>query len=322
MLDVISIGSATEDVFVYLPRGYMNRETCILVPGSKVEIEGIEYFTGGGAMNTSVSFSKLGMKAGILCAVGDDESAAEILAELKKQGVDASNVVKIRGAHTAYSVILTGKGKDRIILHYGGTTAMLGHSKIKFDGLRTKWFYVSSLHSDAALLGKIAAHSKKIGAKIAFNPGHKELSLGLPELGRILGRVDVLLLNVEEALKLTGSADVHRNLRKLSEFANFIAITEGKHGAHATDGKGAYFMRPYDVEVVDVTGAGDAFGSAFAAAVMKGKGAEEALRWGTANASAEVMHLGTKNTILSESGIKKFIAKYGSGKTGVEREEF
>ncbi|HLC92764.1 MAG TPA: carbohydrate kinase family protein [archaeon] len=321
-LDVISIGSATEDVFVYMPKGSMAGEKCVLTPGSKVEIDELDYFTGGGAVNTSVAFAHLGLKAGILCAVGEDESASEILNVLKKEKVDVKNILKMKGAHTAYSVILTGMGKDRIILHYGGTTAMLSHAKINTEKLSAKWFYLSSMHSDSELLSKVARHAKKIGAKIAFNPGQKELALGLDGLKKIFASVDVLLLNSEEALKLTGSADVHRNLRKLCEFADFVAITQGKHGAHATDGKSTYFMRPYDVPVVDVTGAGDSFGAGFVAAIMKGRGAEEGIKWGTANASSEVMHLGTKNTLLSENGIKKFAHKYGSKDNRVEREEF
>ena len=321
MLDVISIGSATEDVFIYLPRGMLASEKFVLTAGSKIEMEGVEYFTGGGATNTSVAFSRLGLKAGIICAVGDDESAQQILKELKTEKVDTKYAMKMKGAHTAYSAILTAKGKDRIILPYGGTTAMLAHSKIKWEKIQTKWFYISSLHSEEKILKYIASHAKKIGAKIAFNPGQKELALGLLELKKIFGKIDVLLLNAEEAIKLTGSADAHRNLAKLLEFADFVAITEGKHGAHATDGKGIYYMKPFDVHVADVTGAGDAFGSGFSAAIMKGHGVEEALRWGTANASSEVMCLGTKNTALSESGIKKFISKYGTKENRVEKEE-
>ena len=141
-------------------------------------------------------------------------------------------------------------------------------------------------------------------------------------LKKIFGHIEVLVLNNEEALKLTGSVDVHRNLRKLSEFAEFAAITEGRHGAHATNGKSIYFMKPFEVPVEDVTGSGDAFGSAFTAAIIKSLGAEQALVWGTANASSEVMRIGTKNDLLSQSGIKKFVKKYSDRNSKVEKVEF
>lgn len=321
MLDVISIGSATEDVFVYLPKEFMAGDSCVLYPGTKIEIEGMRYFTGGGAINTSVAFGRLGFRAGIMCAIGEDDAAESILKELKKENVDCRNALRIRGRNTAYSVILTGPGKDRIILHYGGTTAMLGHAKIGWKKIKAKWVYLSSLHADEDVLWGVAGHAKKTGAKIAFNPGQKELGLGLEKLEGIFGHIDVLLLNNEEALKLTGSVDIHRNLRRLSQFADYAAITEGKHGAHATDGKAIYSMKPYAVKVVDVTGAGDAFGSGFTAAIMRGKGCAEAVKWGTANASSEVMDFGTKSVLLSESGIKKFVAMHSKKENKVRAEE-
>lgn len=314
MLDVISVGSATEDVFVYVPRENFRDGVCIFYPGSKVEIETIGYYTGGGATNTAVAFSRLGLRAAALCAVGQDESGRTVIGELKKEKVDTRLVKKVRGSNTPYSVILTGFGRDRVVLCYGGTTAMLVHANIDWKKSRAKWFYVTSLHSEkAALLSKIAGHARKNGAKIAFNPGKAELAMGLVSLRESLGVVDVLIMNNEEALKLTGSADIRRNLKKLSELGKIVVITEGRHGAHATEGKKCYSMGIFDVKVADVTGAGDAFGSGFCAAIMHGLPIEKALAYGTANATSVVMHLGTKNILLRKNEVDGFIRKY-SGK--------
>lgn len=150
---------------------------------------------------------------------------------------------------------------------------------------------------------------EKINAKIAFNPGQKELKLGISGLKRIFGKIDVLILNKEEALKLSGSVDIHRNLKKLLGIANIVVITDGKDGAHATNGKKIYSVEAFNVKVLDVTGAGDAFGSGFTNAIIKGKGIEEALLYGTANSNSVIMNLGTKNVLLTEKGIKAFLRK-------------
>ncbi|MBI4210083.1 MAG: carbohydrate kinase family protein [Candidatus Diapherotrites archaeon] len=320
-LDVLSIGSATEDVFVYLPDECMKRNTCVLYPGSKIEIEGMAYHTGGGATNTAVAFSRLGLKAGILCAVGDDESGAAVMAELGREKVDARKSLVMKGKNTAYSVILTARGKDRIVLCYSGATAMLNHAKIGPGSAGAEWIYVSSLHSEPALLRKISAHARTGDSKIVLNPGQAELALGIGALKRVFGRVSILLLNASEALRLTGSADIRRNLRRLTEIADIVAITEGSHGAHATDGKLAYFMKPFSVPIKDVTGAGDAFGSGFAAAIMKGHGVDEAIVWGTANASSVVMYMGTKNVLLTERALHKFVKKHSGRGNIVQVEE-
>ena len=311
MLDVISIGAATEDVFVHVPKENFGSKGCVFLPGTKVEISGMEYSTGGGTTNSAVAFARLGLWAGAVCALGRDDAAKNILAQLRSEKVDCSRVAGFPATNTAYSVILTGFGRDRIVLFYRGSTGQLGKMKINWGKLRANWLYITSLHSSPRLLQKIARHARENRIKVAFNPGKKELELGAGGIGRIFGKIGVLLLNSGEAMKLTGSADVHRNLEKLSGLADVVAITQGRHGAHVTDGKSVYSMRPFDVPVADATGAGDAFGSAFSAAIMKGKKIDEALKWGTANASSVVMHLGTKNILLTQPQIKRFIEKYG-----------
>lgn len=307
-LDIISIGSATEDVFVHVPEKF-SKDSCIFRAGAKIDINSMEYFIGGGATNTSVAFSRLGLKAGILCAVGEDGAGESVLKELKKEKVNTSSVMRIKGKNTSYSVILTGFGRDRVILCYSGITAMLAEKEINWGKINSEWLYISSLHTTPQFLRKIAQHSGKKEMKIAFNPGQQELTLGLSGLKDIFGKCAVLLLNRQEALKLTGNADISRNLKIISEVAEIVVITDGKDGAYASDGK-HYFQCPsFGTKPLDVTGAGDSFGSGFVAAIIKGKGIEDALLWGTANANSVIQHLGTKNILLNEKQIKKDATK-------------
>ncbi|MAG18253.1 MAG: hypothetical protein CL944_02145 [Candidatus Diapherotrites archaeon] len=314
MFDVISIGSATADVFVHIPKTFSSKDMCVFHPGTKVDIEEMDYFTGGGATNTSVSFSRLGLKAGALCSVGDDASGIKVLNVLRKEKVNTSLVHTLQGKNTSYSVILTGFGKDRVVLCYSKATASLGETKLDFTKLKAKWFYITSLHSKPELLKNIILRAKKTGARIAWNPGQKELSLGFKKLKKIVGSVDILIVNKEEALKLTGSADIHRNLEKLLELAETAVITEGKHGAHAANDTYIYSIKAFKIKPLDVTGAGDAFGSGFTTAIIKGKGIDDALVYGTVNSNSVISHLGTKNVLPTEQGIKIFLKKYGRPK--------
>ena len=319
MLDIISIGSATEDVFIHVPDKFSKNKSCTFIPGTKVEIEDMSHFTGGGATNTSVAFSRLGLNAGILCAVGDDESASRIINELKSEKINTSNIIKLKKKITSYSAILTGFGRDRVILFYN-KAASLAHVKVDLKKVNAKWFYVSSLHAKTSLLKEISNHAKKIDAKIAFNPGQKELSLGITGLQKIFGKLDILLVNKEEALKLTGSADVYRNLKKLLQLAEYVAITDGNNGAYATDGEFAYFTSTFNIKRLDVTGAGDAFGSGFTSAIIKGKSINEALLYGTANANSVIQKLGTKNILLNKNQINQFIKKHAK-KNAVKKQK-
>src|SRR3989339_1450636 len=180
MYDVISIGNATQDVFVEISKKYAKKEVCFL-PGQKIEIEGIHYFTGGGAMNSAASFSRMGLKAAILCAIGNDPAGKAVGESLAKEKISKELAVRAK-KDTAYSVILTGFGKDRVILAYGGATASIDEKNIRWKKLKAKWIHISSLPRDCMLAEKICVFAKKNGIKVAINPGKVELSAGLKKL--------------------------------------------------------------------------------------------------------------------------------------------
>lgn len=304
---ITCFGSSTRDVFISIRPSYFGDKLCF-EPGSKIPIDDIGFFSGGGATNTAIGFSRLGFKAAIVSAIGKDEDGLQIKSELKSSHVDTANLIEEK-KRTPYSAILTGFGKDRVILHYSGATALLGtHHEINWRKISSEWIYLSSLHqNDTHLLEKIFSHGKKINAKVAWNIGQTEISLGLETLFPFLEKTQVLILNSAEALSLTGKAGIEKNLASLSQFAKIVAITNGASGAHASMDGEFFYAKPFQVKVVDVTGAGDAFACAFVAAIARQKGFQTALEYGCANASSIVQFLGAKNKLLSEKEISEFI---------------
>ena len=297
-------------MFVQLNPEYFRDNLCF-EPGSKIPVNDIGFFSGGGATNTAIGFSRLGFKAAIVSAIGKDPDGELVKKELKNAHIDTANLVEEK-KRTPYSVILTGFGKDRVILHYSGASALLGHHhEINWGKISSDWIYVSGLHQEnTLLLEKIFSHAKKIGAKIAWNPGQKELSLGMHGLSAFFGQTDILVLNSGEALSLTGKTSIEKNLALLSPHAKTVAITAGHSGAYASAEGEFFFAKPFNVKVADVTGAGDAFACAFVAGMAEGKSPVQALDAGCANASSVVMYLGAKNKLLSEKEIGSFISNH------------
>lgn len=310
LLDVISIGSATEDVFVFVPKENFQSAKCVFTPGSKVEINNLVFSIGGGSTNSAVAFSRLGLKAGALFLIGNDEAGKRIIAEMKKEKVNTKNCLITKKLCTPYSVILTGFGRDRVILFYRGSTGLLETQKINWKKVKAKWFYVSSLHSQGKLLREIFSHAQETKVNVAWNPGKVELEKGFSYLKSLPGKAEIFIVNSREALMLTGSADIHRNLIKLLDLGKTSVITDGKNGAYCCDGQNIFFIEPVGVEVVDVTGAGDAFASAFTFAIIKGLGIEKAMKYGVAEAASVISNLGTKNILLTRKGIEKMITKH------------
>jgi sugar/nucleoside kinase (ribokinase family) len=322
MFDVVCVGNATIDVFISL-KGTVKKGKLLLETGTKKEVDSIFYSTGGGATNTAVGFRRLGLKVGVLAAVGNDPGGKIVLRELRREEVSTRLVTRLSGYDTAYSAILTGFGADRIILVYGGATRHLEEERrIHWDWLRgTKWLHVSSFHAEPKVLEKILEFAEKNGISVSFNPGMSEVKLGLKKLAALLKKVDILLLNRHEAGLLTKEKQVKKQLKKLQVLAPLVVVTEGSKGAHAFDGSYYYKKPAYRVKVFDTTGAGDAFHSGFVAAIAKGHSVEKAMDFGTANAQSVIMYLGAKNRLLTTAQLSQFIEEHETKETAVKKEK-
>lgn len=300
MLDVISVGNATLDVFVHVANRHLKSGKLCLEQGSKIEVDNISFATGGGATNTAVAFSRLGLKTGIVCALGKDESAKKILKELKKEKVDCAGIAEIPKFKTAYSAILTGFGGDRVILTYGGATGHLEkESLIKWKFLeKAQWVYAGSFHSEPRLLKKIFGFACEKGILVAWNPGKSELKQGIKKLRPLLEKTTVLFLNEEEAEMLARKKSAKGNLKKLQETVPLVIITLGAKGSIAFDGFKYYKQRAKRTKVLDTTGAGDAFNAGFLAGIIKERGIAESLKLGSENSASVIKYGGAKNRLL------------------------
>ena len=309
-IDIICFGSATEDIFVKIHPKMLGKNLCFY-PGAKIEIEEIGCFSGGGAANTAVGFSRLGLKTGIVTVIGPDLEGKQILSELKKEKVNTFGAFKDKKAKTSRSVILTGFGKDRVVLNYSKALNALAQKHIDWQKLESKWFYISSLHKKPALFKKLVGFAHKNKIKVALNPGAIEIAGGVNPLLAVLKKTSALILNAEEARALAGHKTIRQNLAELSRFAKIVAITSGESGSFAQSGSEIFFQKAIKTKIADVTGAGDAFACAFTASIIKGKKINYALKAGTANAASVIKYLGAKNVLLTGKQLDPAVKKLG-----------
>ena len=140
--------------------------------------------------------------------------------------------------------------------------------------------------------------AKSLDCKIMFNPGTLELANPKQVLG-LLSDTDVLLVNKKEASLLVGGSLLDELLNKLKNYVQTVIITDGPMGGIATDGSKTYRFGIYeDVRIKDTTGAGDAFGSGFLAALAAGDSFRTALIFASANSTSVVQRRGAKSGLL------------------------
>ncbi len=317
MYDIITFGSATQDNFLRLKKdGYRvldtnrfltNQGLCFSL-GSKIFIEDLNIFSGGGGTNTAATFARQGFRVAYVGKVGDDKMGESTIEELKGLGVNTSFVKKEPNYRTAYSVILSSPHGERTILIYRGACHFMTKEEVSWGKIKkTKWFYLAPLSEKLAeLFGPLVDFAKENNIEVAANPGNTQIKLGEEVLKPILSKINVLFLNEEEASLLTKIPFKQEEevIKQLSSFCpGIIVITKGKDGSVVFDGKHVFRAGVQDVPVVDKAGAGDAFGSGFLSGLLLKNDIEYAIQLATANAAGCVQETGTKNGLLSEKDL-------------------
>ncbi len=332
MFDIITIGTATQDVFLtgklfkvikdpkHLEKiGILTGEAECFALGSKIEIEKPVFSIGGGAANAAVTFSRQGLKTASLIKLGKDPEAESILKELKREKVFPLPIYD-KKLSTAYSVVLLAPSGERTILVYRGASKYLKISEIPFNKIRSRWAYISPGNIPFPTLLKIYSHLKKQNTLIAINPSKHLMEMGIKKLEPILSKSKVVILNREEASCLTKTKYQNEKeiFRRLDKAVLGIAVmTDGPKGVIVSDGRKIYQAGTFkNKKVVDETGAGDSFGSGFVCGLIRKKercdknkcvpaNITYAIRLATANAISNLEKIGATEGLLTKNDFEK-----------------
>lgn len=308
MLTFLCIGSATQDVFLSHSPEFApvcdNPDDCFFeIPlGAKVNVNRIDFSTGGGATNAATTFARAGEHAIFMGQIAHDPAGASIMKALDEEGIDTSGLALSEKYHTGYSVLLLAPNGERTILTYRGASTHFRGSNFDLKQIKQDpdWLYVTTINGHFAILDRLFREAKERGAKIAFNPGKGELA-DADKLRGLLSDVDILLANREELAKCFAGESLEELVRRASNYCPVVVGTDGAAGAVAVDQTSFAAAGLYNPKsrVVDRTGAGDSFGSAFVLGYARGLGLKQALIYGAANSDSVVQKIGAKTGILS-----------------------
>ncbi len=128
------------------------------------------------------------------------------------------------------------------------------------------------------------AGPRRDGAGTSLDPNWDPAERWDDGLLEVLEHVDVFLPNEAEATSIARTGDVETAARRLAERAGLVVVKLGRAGALAAHGDGAIVRAGAvgDVEIVDTTGAGDAFDAGFILAILRGWALERALAFANA----------------------------------------
>lgn len=338
MSDIITIGSATMDVFVECDEANVvsvstkdkKFEYMSYPYGSKMEISAFASNVGGGGVNTALNFANLGFSTSAICKIGDDIYSKGVFEVLAKSTLDLSNIIQDDTVSTGFSIILLSFQGDRTVLAQRGANATLKKSEINFDAIKNaKFLYIAPLSGESnKVLASIVEFAEQNGVKVGFNAGTTSIKKGFEYIKKIIDTAEVVIMNKEEASMCTkievrpdsreekfSDEIIHPDIKEMMKKLKVgkeqvIVITDGKYGAYAYDGNTFYQCDNFPAKVVSTLGAGDAFASTFCAALQRnGLGIGKSLMYGAVNSSSVVSNFGANEGFLTFDEIEAKLAE-------------
>jgi sugar/nucleoside kinase (ribokinase family) len=260
---------------------------------------------GGAGANTAAWLAHLGAEVTLVARVGDDPAGTAAAADLRAAGVHPA--LAVDAEHPTATVVVLLDSDERTMLSDRGAAAHLADADLPaLDGaahLHLSGYVLLDPASRPAGLAALAA-ARAAGLTTSVDP-QVAPALTPAFLDDVRG-IDLLLPNVAELAALGGCAD------SLLAVAGAVVVTAGPGDARWVDRRGTWTAAPPPAEVVDPTGAGDAFDAGLLVAWITGAAPAAALRAGCAAGVAAVGRLGAR----PGHGLPVLPGKVGHGGTG------
>ena len=283
-IDVLTVGS------IHLDHRYLVR----VLPraGETVIAESASHGLGGKGANQAVAAARSGVRSALVGFVGSDGTSSDVLDRLTGLGVDTTGVIRVDNVDTgAAAVIRDAEGENQIVVSSGANAV----------GDMTEPTLREAIERSTVLLlqGEVAVETSERAAKLAEETGTRVVINLAPvvDFGEALTHADPLVVNEVEAAQLLGiepddTVDGMELATGLSGYARSVVVTLGEQGAVFVAGPTSERVPAPGVDVVDTTGAGDAFVGALAAQLALGTELSDAVRFAVVAASKSVEMVG------------------------------
>ena len=308
-LDILGIGNAIVDVLAraddefVITRG-LAKGSMALIDAEQAEAlygamgPGVES-SGGSVANSCAVAAGLGARVGYLGKVARDGLGDVFAHDIRAAGVHFPTAPLEGGAPTARCLILVTPDAQRTMSTFLGACVHFSAADVDLaEVARAQVVYLEgylfSGAQDAFRAAAAAAHAA--GRKVALS-----LSDGFcVDMNRdafrhfVREHTDILFANEPEILSLYQTTDFAQATDQARSEVAIAALTRGAHGSVVVAGPDSHQIKAASTQVVDTTGAGDAYAAGFLAAHARGLGLAEAGRWGSICAAEVISHFGAR----------------------------
>jgi len=277
-------------------------------PNTCVELKGRQEYFGGTGANVSIIASRLGVRTALASHVGSDFPQA-YMDFLKAEGVDVTDVVKIRKTRTPFIIMVSDRDHNQVGFVDQGAMRLQGEQPLRTHTVDSSTFVHIGTGRPSYML-KVAKRARKRKKTVCFDPAQEIHYVYTPEdLRSILEFCDVFFANTSELEQ----AKQYLNLKEDVELLSYVKMLVNTMGQ-----QGSRILTPDDEvlvgaiapdKVVDTTGAGDGFRAGFYAGLNRGLPVEECAWVGAAVASFVVESVGAQSQVPTWDMVQRRAAR-------------
>ncbi len=283
---IVVLGSINRDIVYHLER--------LPGPGETILARETAAHRGGKGANQAVAIARLGRPVSLIGRVGTDLDGTNYMRALVSEGVDVDHVIADMNHPTGNAtILLADDGENSIVVLPGANGAVARSDVTAAQDL---------LASSAVILAQLEVPMDAVVAAAALARGTFILNAAparaLP--AALLEAVDILVVNRSELALLAGSAESDDTVSLADQARSIrgpgaVVVTLGGRGALLVEAGGHLEVPAVHVDVVDTTGAGDAFCGALADAVAGGTPLAEAARWAVRVSAVATTRVGAQS---------------------------
>jgi sugar/nucleoside kinase (ribokinase family) len=292
MIEILCVGQLVADILVRpVERVDFGIDT------QRVEL--IELRNGGDALNAAVGLSRLGCRVGFAGRIGTDHWGDFLASVMGSEGIEAGGLKRIAEADTCSVVVLINSAGERVFFYRGGANdefcledvepALLGEAAIVHVG----GTYLLP-RFDGAGAAQLFESARRDGKLTSMDVTWDTTGRWLATIEPCLPHLSFFLPSIREAREITGRERPEEMAELLQgRGVETVAIKLGAQGCYVKPaGAPGFFSPAFRTEVVDTTGAGDAFVAGFLAGVLRGRDPAACARLACAVAALNIRKVG------------------------------
>ena len=287
-----------------------------MITTDEEEIPTYQQFFGGAPANIAMNIKKLGIKSLIASAIGEDKIGDFLINHLKQNEIDISLVQRVKNATSM--VLLSKSNGTPIPIFYRDADFSLTFGKaLKEAVVDSKIIHfscwpISRMPSRSTIEAAIEI-AKINDVLICFDPNYHEMIWqkkedGIQYVKSIISKSDIIKPSEDDAQRIFGQDTALNQVKKFLDLgAKLVIMTLGEEGLIVSNGQETVKYATLATEVVDTTGAGDAFWAGFYTALIKGYSIKDAITFGSAASAYKLKYVGAIVNLPKLEDLKELI---------------